>query len=129
MGTKATKQATLVIAAVLIGVIAVVGCPGCSIFDPGGQTRRALDQTASYGWDADQFTATFQGPQESKFRMYEGALILNEDGSVNVQASQVTAVLISEPSGSAAVSLGGIMASVALEQAKTAAALAEKIKP
>ena len=40
---------------------------GCSLFDPGGQARKGVEQWTQLGWDKNEGTVTYdsQGPQEA----------------------------------------------------------------
>lgn len=87
-------------------VIMLLG--GCTALNPGGQVREGLRQTKTYQWDEQgRFSVTGQGSQTERFKMMQGAIVLNEDGTPDLNRSAIEYYLEADPSAESAASVMG----------------------
>lgn len=123
----------------LISLAIVILCSGCSMFDPGGQTREALKMTTTQIWTADEYNSHIAGGQEGEQLMIEAdpanskvTFARMQDGTlIPITVEGFSALLHTNTNSDNNVAAGTVFAGLAAQQFgemnKTVRAALEKI--
>ena len=118
----------IVFVSLLVATFAVIFLSGCYIPNPGYQTAMGLGQEKTYEYLADGSARVYgKGPQEEAFTLAEGTLVLNEEGSINIDESKITHYLTSRPSADEAAQTMAAILLANVEQSKQLNAFADRL--
>jgi hypothetical protein len=128
MSFERCKDAAILLALLVATAAIIFLSGGCYVMDPGRQTAIGLGQKKVYRWNEQgAIEVVGEGPQEEAFVMGEGVIVLNEDGTINLEESHLTHYLQSAPSADEAMATMSAIMKANLEQTKQVNKLADRL--